>query len=228
MKNRLHCYACRKPATGMEHIPPRAFFPRGEGLQLKTIPSCNEHNNQKSKDDQYVLAHICINASLGENQAKAIFKRSIASHLKRSRAFREILVAGSETSNDGKRRYKVDMSRFDNFFNHLAAGLFFDRYGKQLNHSTHRVGHEYLDFYDGVLNGKLKTGCIQSIVKKLFSEFKDKVVEYEADKIDEVVYAYRIMETYGPDSSITIYHTFYGVFNVITFLTRDHNFQVKN
>lgn len=45
-------------------IPPKAFFPEGERDQLLTVRSCPHHNNAKSNDDLYVLAHICMNASV--------------------------------------------------------------------------------------------------------------------------------------------------------------------
>jgi hypothetical protein len=204
----------------MEHIPPRSFFPRGGGLQLKTIPSCAEHNNAKSNDDQYVLAQICIGASTGEGLARKIFMRSIAPQLSRSPAFREVLAVGSETLSDGSRRYRVDMARLDNFFNHLAAGIFFDRYGRSLNPATHRFGHVYLDLHDDDPEEDQKRRMVAMMLGHLFAGFKDQIAHYEADRIDETVYMNRIMDPAGPDASVTIAHTFYGVFDVATFLTR--------
>jgi len=220
MKTGLRCYVCGSPSTGMEHIPPRSFFPRGGNLQLKTIPSCTEHNNAKSNDDQYVLAQICIGASLGEGLARTIFMRSIAPHLSRSPAFREMLATGSETLPDGSRRYLVDTARLDNFFDHLAAGIFFDRYGRSLNLTTHGVGHVYLDLYDDDPDEDKKRRMIAMMFGHYFAGYKDQIAHYEADKIDEAVYMYRIIDPAGPDASITIIHTFYGVFDVATFLTR--------
>lgn len=219
MKPVLSCYLCGCPASTREHIPPRSFFLRAEGLQLKTIPSCVEHNNAKSSDDQYVLAQICIGASYGKGLPREIFNRSIAPQLTRSPAFRELLVAGSKTMPDGSRLYKVDIARFDKFFDHLAAGLFFDRYQRILNRAKYSVGHVYPDLYDEDSEGDIMSRQVVMMLGHLFAEFKDKIVHYEADRIDELVYMYRIMDPFGPEASITIVHTFYGLFDVVTFLT---------
>ena len=48
----------------------------------------------------------------------------------------------------------------------------------------------------------------------------DVVESYEADRADEVVYGNQIVDPGGADASITIAHTFYGVFEVVSFLTR--------
>lgn len=43
---------------------------------------------------------------------------------------------------------------------------------------------------------------------------------FEADKIDEVVYSNAVMDPIGTEGSITIAHTFYGVFEVVSLLSR--------
>jgi hypothetical protein len=47
------CYACERPASTIEHCPPKAFFPNGQRQNLMTVPSCDEHNNDNSKDVEY-------------------------------------------------------------------------------------------------------------------------------------------------------------------------------
>ena len=54
---------CDQLATSIEHIPPRCIFPEKKDLpngidlrkNLMTVPSCDEHNSQKSGDDEYLL-----------------------------------------------------------------------------------------------------------------------------------------------------------------------------
>jgi len=48
------CYACEREATTVEHCPPKSLFPAGQREQLLTVPSCAEHNNDNSKDVEYV------------------------------------------------------------------------------------------------------------------------------------------------------------------------------
>lgn len=70
-----NCYACDAPATSREHVPPLCIFPDGRdsnGKNLRrnliTVPSCEEHNLKKSKDDEFLMisvAGIFGNNSIG-------------------------------------------------------------------------------------------------------------------------------------------------------------------
>src|SRR6266576_4429106 len=81
------CYMCDKPATSHEHVPPKCIFPErkdtgGEDLrdQLMTVPSCDEHNTRKSKDDEFLmvsLAGILGNNSIGYRQKFTKVNRAI-------------------------------------------------------------------------------------------------------------------------------------------------------
>lgn len=65
------CYCCEKEATTKEHVPPKCFFPQRKHLpknspdyrqNLITVPSCPEHNNSRSNDDQYTAIVIAMNS----------------------------------------------------------------------------------------------------------------------------------------------------------------------
>lgn len=144
VKSRATCYMCGQVATTKEHFPPKAFFPRGGNLKLKTVPSCKAHNNDKSGDDQYLLAHICMNAAGGENLAKKIFLRSIAPQVMYSDAFRRRFNDGAEWLPEGSRSCPVDVARFDRFFDSLCCAVFFVRYDRQFDPNTHSLSHFYL------------------------------------------------------------------------------------
>lgn len=69
------CYMCARPATSMEHVPPKGLFPKTKDLPggslrqgLITVPSCDLHNTSKSDDDEFLmvsLAGIIGNNSIG-------------------------------------------------------------------------------------------------------------------------------------------------------------------
>lgn len=48
------CYYCGLPATNIEHIPAKSLLNGYSGLNLLTVPSCNEHNNSKSSLDELI------------------------------------------------------------------------------------------------------------------------------------------------------------------------------
>lgn len=53
------CYYCGAPATTREHAPPKMLF-RGFECDSITVPSCEEHNNSKSGNDQAIIAAFLI------------------------------------------------------------------------------------------------------------------------------------------------------------------------
>jgi hypothetical protein len=213
------CYRCEAEGTTREHFPPKAFFPRGGGLQLQTVPSCPEHNNDKSRDDMYVLTQICMNAASGENLAKAIFMRSVVGTLKRSPAFRAALNEDAEWMEGGARRYKVDLGRFDSFFDGLCHAIFFERYGKRFDPRTHVMHHIYLSFQLDAPEERARIATARSMMSTFFQAFEDRIDYSEAAKIDEIVYANHIVDPVGERASITIAHSFYGCFEVVSLLT---------
>jgi hypothetical protein len=75
MSKREVCYWCGKQATSREHVPPKCLFPEGKDIteiydksfryNLITVPSCDEHNMEKSHDDEYLMA--CLSGRVGNN-----------------------------------------------------------------------------------------------------------------------------------------------------------------
>jgi len=65
------CYCCEQIATTKDHVPAQCFFPEEKHLpsgcpdyrnNLITVPSCSEHNNPRSRDDEYAAVVIAINS----------------------------------------------------------------------------------------------------------------------------------------------------------------------
>ena len=220
MKKRKACYYCGAPATSREHFPPKSFFPK-VNLQLKTVPSCEKHNNKKSNDDQYLLAHICMNAGGGDNLPKRIFLQSIAPQLEFSEKFRKMIADGSVADPDGGVRYRVNLDRFNSFFDSLCHALYFDRYGTPLDPSKHGISHDYLSLHieDPILI--LRRDILNNSLKYFFENGEWMIKNYEADKLSDVIYQNKMIDPWGSAlGSITIAHTFYGIFNVVSLLTR--------
>lgn len=70
-----YCYFCDAEATTREHFPPRSFFPEDNAsrVNLKTVPSCDEHNGKRSHDDEYtLLAFTMISENCNEHFQKVI------------------------------------------------------------------------------------------------------------------------------------------------------------
>ena len=74
-KKKGYCYFCGAEATTSEHFPPKSFFPEDSASRanLKTVPSCDEHNAKRSDDDEYtLLAFTMISENCNEQFPKVI------------------------------------------------------------------------------------------------------------------------------------------------------------
>ncbi len=64
-------------------------------MQLLTVKSCKKHNNDKSTNDLYVLAQICMNAS-PSNRAREVFQERVAPQLSHNNdMLRRMLLKGA-------------------------------------------------------------------------------------------------------------------------------------
>ena len=123
------CYACDAPATGDDHVPPKCIFPEEDRYRknLIKVPSCDEHNQRKCKDDEY-LKFILTSAGGMNELAGSIFGGSVMRMFDRSphlidRFTPDLQVAhvgGFETGG-----FTLDLSRFKSSIALIVRGLFF-------------------------------------------------------------------------------------------------------
>lgn len=224
MKNKV-CYFCEESASTKEHYPPKAFFPNnGRGLQLRTVPSCLVHNNDKSHLDQYVLAHITMNQGRDLNLARRRFDESIKPQLLLREKFKQQIANLSECLADGSVRYPVNISKFDDFFDALSRAVLFDKFCEVLPSSEFILGHVYLSFQNDPEDAD-RVKLARGLGYDFFTKNKSLIDEKIHDHLDEFVYRRKIIAPCGYSASISILHTFYGFFDVVTFVS---NKQVMN
>lgn len=81
MESKKKCYFCGKTSTSNEHVPPRNLFPKGQKYRynLITVPSCDEHNSDKSDLDNRMLIFFSgVNKKiLYEKDFKSIREKTI-------------------------------------------------------------------------------------------------------------------------------------------------------
>lgn len=214
----MSCYfqGCTEKGITKEHIPPRSFFPNGERLQLLTVKSCKAHNNDKSTNDLYVLAQICMNAS-PSNRAREVFLEKVAPQLSHNNdALRKLLLKGSFRVPGGA-MYPVDRARFDEFFTALSCGLIYKSQRKQLppEYTINHIYHRLLD------NAGAEARAIQDGIDRFYDEKPLDLMAFgNPDTCNERIYTVEIHGLPGFRSSITIVHKFFGVFKVTSMLSR--------
>lgn len=143
MNKQKTCYMCNNIATSREHIPPICLFPESKdvsGLNFRkdliTVPSCDTHNANKTKDDEFLMisiAGIIGNNYLGFYHTKTKINRALR---RKSKSFLYKIinnpVEGDIHSSTGK-RYPVlygapDFKRLIKCFESIAYGLYFNEY----------------------------------------------------------------------------------------------------
>ncbi|WP_437480412.1 hypothetical protein WME75_35515 [Sorangium sp. So ce1014] len=216
----MSCYyhECQNKGRTKEHIPPRSFFPANQRNQLLTVKSCEEHNNAKSSDDIYVLAHICMSAS-PSNGARDIFLQRVAPQLKHNgEALRKLLAAGAVPLSDGAVAYKVDVTRFDRFFSALSCGIIYNSCKARLP-PNYTIGHVYHDFHDEVESEE--EAAFKKHLLDFYSGEPMTILDFGHVKaLNTTVYSAKIIGIPDWGSSITIVHRFFGTFRVTSMLTR--------
>ena len=134
------CYYYGKTATSDEHVPPRAIFSKLKDSpdrkdyrkNLITVRSCDVHNTEKSKEDEYLRYILTMNVAsneIGKNQFSSSVMRAIDS---RPKLIEQLLIEKQDisyydTSNDSWHSpitIKPDESRLTVIFTSIAKALY--------------------------------------------------------------------------------------------------------
>jgi hypothetical protein len=146
---RPKCYMCSRFATSREHVPPKNLFPEGkdvEGanyrLNLITVPSCEEHNSQKSHDDEFLM--VSLAGIIGNNSIGYMHKFTKVDRAIRNSAYRLL----TQVIVEKRRVYRIetepnkfhevlwgtpDLERLHRCFEHVAHALHFHHFGTRFH-----------------------------------------------------------------------------------------------
>lgn len=153
-----YCYWCGKKATSKEHVPPKCLFPEHKEIKeiydqnfrknLITVPSCDEHNMQKSNDDEYLLA--VLSGRVGNNGVAYVHN---STKVKRARERNMHLVDVKEEGiiTIGQKAFPVQMIQIDNLrlvhsFEAMGRALYFYEFNKVLDGKCKIISDVFVDF----------------------------------------------------------------------------------
>lgn len=146
---RPNCYMCSAFATSREHVPPKNLFPEAkdvEGanyrLNLITVPSCDEHNSQKSHDDEFLM--VSLAGIIGNNSIGYIHKLTKVDRAIRNSAHKLLTQVVVEKRRiyrielEPNKFYEVlwgtpDLERLLRCFKHVAYALHFHHFGMRFH-----------------------------------------------------------------------------------------------
>jgi hypothetical protein len=144
--------------------------------------------------------------------------RSIAPQLKMSPGLAASLRPDPQR---GRGAIPVDAVRFDAFFDALSCAIYFDRFKTPFDPSVHWLRHIYPSLHHDDPRANAAAKEARDTFSQFFGLHSGMVEKFEADRVDEVVYGHTLAAPAGNRASITIAHTFYGVFEVISLMTYD-------
>lgn len=143
---KLQCYMCSNEATSREHVPPLCLFPESKdvhGLNFRkdliTVPSCDEHNSKKTKDDEFLMVAMAgvvgnnylayhhtntkigraLRRKTGDFLGKVVLRNSKSFTVKTIEGYEFPMVWGT-----------TDNVRLDKCFESIAYGLHFHEFGE--------------------------------------------------------------------------------------------------
>jgi hypothetical protein len=162
-------------------VPPRSLFPESKevhGLdyrkQLITVPSCDEHNQRKTKDDEFLM--ICLAGIVGNNNlALHHFRTKVNRALRRkSKDFLKKAISRNQQDltirNEKGIAYSVnvgspDYPRLVNCFESIIYGLYYHEYNHPFEGEI-RMLMSFIKYQDENTNTHL------ALIKKMYSEEK--------------------------------------------------------
>jgi hypothetical protein len=166
------CFVCGAPATGVDHVPPRSFFPKKKDLpagvaevrrNLITVPACDDHNGCYSKDDEvasYVILLTYKANQLGVDQFLSKGLRAITGRKGLvDSIFKKIEVYQLP---DGREipTFEFDAERVGRVMERIARGLFFREFGRRWECTLSLIA-------DGPLMSDLSPSPYQRAIQRL-------------------------------------------------------------
>jgi hypothetical protein len=143
MKTSETCYMCDREANSREHVPPLCFFPSikdslsGKDFRknLITVPSCDLHNLEKSKDDLYLL-HVISLFYKNNPEGQQVFTKRVKKTADNRpyllgtffNQFEPVYVNGQPTL-----AFELDLERFNNGMTCMANAIHFAHYETRWN-----------------------------------------------------------------------------------------------
>ena len=194
----------------MEHVPAKCYFPKDSALRknLVKVPSCKNHNEDTSKDDEYVRNVICM--SIGTNAIA--FKQFINEVMKSFsnspklmdltfQNTKQVYVDGANNNIQPTYAFEIDRDRFDKVMKKMGYALFYHKYGKIWQRGL-MVATDCL----------LNMGMLQDELGQLIQNFKEQFEIPSFDGQNPQVFQYKFMETDGED--VILWMRFYEGFDV--------------
>lgn len=125
---------CDSAETSREHAPPSCFFPEAKTIgrdlrrNLITVPSCDRHNSQKSKDDEFLRSVILMSDKNNDAGKHLFFRKLLRAAARAPHAYKSFFSDKGTVAQGRDRVLQLDRLRFDRCIDHLARAVIFDAF----------------------------------------------------------------------------------------------------
>ena len=131
------CFICGEKAESKEHSPARCYFPEDQEYRknLITVPSCRAHNQDTSKDDEYVRNIIAMSIGTNAIAYKQFIDKSVEGFRKSTGLLKSTTGKRKDIFIDSKPSYafQIDRERFNKVMRKIAYALFYDSFKQPWN-----------------------------------------------------------------------------------------------
>lgn len=147
----MTCYICGQEATSVEHAPAKCFFPEDRRINLITVNSCAVHNEQTSKDDEYVRNIIAMSIDNNQIAINHFLKKCVRSFerspkllqsttaIRRKVFYEENLISNIQPTY----AFGIERKRIDFVMRKIAYAIFFKKFNTTWNREL-KIGTESL------------------------------------------------------------------------------------
>lgn len=142
---------CDRPKTSGEHVPPKCLFPENKDLEsgenfrknLIKVPSCDEHNSAKSRDDEFMLITFASSmaaekgsGSLQNLKLKRILDRKLYVFTELLKNSTPVPLLDNKNNAFETCIYSLDRQRFMNQIEAVANGIYFHHLKRKVTGKT--------------------------------------------------------------------------------------------
>ena len=126
----MSCYICGKEKASIEHSPPKCFFPISQRINLITVDSCKEHNEDTSLDDEYVKNIITMLIGGNSTAYKQFSEKTIKSFERSPALLQSTIEKQHPIKFNGVETLvlEIDRDRLDVVIKKIAYALFYHNY----------------------------------------------------------------------------------------------------
>lgn len=185
----MGCYICDREKESVEHAPAKCFFPKGKRENLITVDSCSKHNEDTSKDDEYVRNIIAMAVSNNDVAYQHFLKKCVRSFensqalLKETTGEKRRVFIEDVENNKGLLKptyaFKIKRKRIDKVIKKIGYAIFYYNYGERWNRELF-TGTEHLrnEGMEAEELGKLIQDSKKELVDLEFKGYNPKVFKY--------------------------------------------------